>query len=85
MKTEIFHNIQQFTKDIFKESLVKVKQVDNPEIRHIYIKKNLEGNQIIQLEKFYRILFVSNVYEEERLDQNFDAILVILITNKEEI
>ncbi len=84
-ETTIFQNIEQHTKDIFKESLVAVKQVDNPEIRHVYIKKNLEGDQILELEKFYRILFVSQVYDEERLDQKFDAILVILITNKEKI
>ena len=82
-ETTIFQNIEQYAKDIFKESLVAVKQVNKPEIRHIYTKHNLTGERILELEKFYRILFVSQVYNEERIDKKFDAILVILITNKE--
>ncbi len=82
MNDNKFHNIEQRTKEIFKESFVAVEQVDNPDIRHIYTKHNLTGDEIKGLQEFYKILFVSQVYDEERQDKKFDAILVILVTEE---
>ena len=81
--TIIFQNIEQITKDIFKESFVAVLQIKSDGIRHIYIKHNLSGEQIIELQKFYKIVFVAQVYEEEREQMNFDAIQVILVNELE--
>ena len=80
MNDNKFHNVEQRIKDIFKESFVAVQQVDNPDIRHIYTRHNLTGEEIKGLQEFYKILFVSQVYDEERKQKNFDAILVILVT-----
>ena len=80
----IFDNIEERAKEIFGDILVKVSQVNNPDIRHIYLNKNIEGTHILELQKNFRILFISTVHEEERLDQNFDAIQVILIAPLED-
>lgn len=78
-----FKDVEQITKDIFKESFVAVLQIKSDVIRHIYIKHNLSGEQIIELQKFYKIVFVAQVYEEEREQMNFDAIQVILVNELE--
>ncbi len=51
--------------DIFKNSFVLVEQVSNPDLRHIYISKNLLGEEIKKLESKFKVLFVSRGYDED--------------------
>lgn len=80
MELPTIQQIEQKAKEIFKESLVDVKLVNNPEIRHLYLKHNLTGEQIQELQKYYKILFTSIVYKEEQKGILKDAIFVILVT-----
>ncbi len=79
MKENQFQDIELKTREIFEKALVKVVKIDNPELRHIYIRYHLQGEQLLALEKLYRILFVTQVYEEENKQEKMDAYQVIVI------
>ena len=84
MKNNQFQNVELKTREIFEKSFVKVVQVDNPELRHIYIKHQVTGEELLAVSNLYKILFVSQVYDEENKDQNMDAYQVIVIAPLEE-
>lgn len=78
-----FEKIQEIVQEIFDNSLVLIEQVNNPEIRHIYLKENLTGEQIKKLENNFKILFVSQTYDEDdkRLGEKTNQ--VVLVSQKE--
>lgn len=76
-------NIDEITKEIFSESLVLVEQVNNPEIRHIYLKQNITGEQIKKLEENFKILFVSQTYDEDSKRIGKKTVQVVLVSQKE--
>ncbi len=80
-----FENIDTICKEIFKESFVIVEQVSNPDLRHIYISKNLLGEEIKKLESKFKILFVSSGYDEDskRLGKNCEFVIVVTHLDQE--
>lgn len=80
-----FEKIDAICKEIFKESLVLVEQVSNPNLRHIYISKNLLGEEIKKLESHFKVLFVSRGYDEDskRLGKNCEFVIVVSPLEKE--
>jgi len=79
---KIFAKIEKVAKEIFKESFVTVELVGNPEIRHIYLRLNITGEQILELQKRFRILFVSNAYDEDSQRIGKKTTQVVLVSEK---
>ncbi|MEE9339537.1 MAG: hypothetical protein V3U87_15800 [Methylococcaceae bacterium] len=79
---QIFANIQNDAKEIFTNSFVLVEKVNDPQIRHIYLKYNITGEQIQELQKRYQILFVSQTYDEDNKRLSQKTVQVVLVTQK---
>jgi len=80
MNENQFQDIELKTREIFKNALVKVEQVDNPDLRHIYIRYNLTGEQSLAVSNLYKIISICQVYDEERKNEKKDAYQVILVS-----
>lgn len=83
MKENQFQDIELKTKEIFEKSFVKVVQIDNSDLRHIYIRKQVTGEELLAVSNLYKILFISQVYDEENKDQKMDAYQVLVVSELE--
>lgn len=80
MNENQFQDIELRIREIFGNALVKVAQVNNSNLRHIYIRYNLTGEQSLAVSNLYKIVSICQVYDEENKNEKMNAYQVIVVS-----